>query len=373
MSNQKDYYEVLGVKKNASNTELKRAYRRLAMKYHPDKNPGDTEAEEKFKEANQAYEILSDSKKRAAYDQFGHSGVDTSYSSFNSGNTFNEVFGDIFGDIFNEHSHSRKRSYQKGSDLKYTIQINLEEAIHGVITQINIPRLVLCQICKGSGSKKGYSKINCATCHGQGNIRMQQGFFSVQQTCPDCHGQGKVIKYPCTLCYGKGRIQRYKKLSVKIPPGIDEGDQIRLVGEGEHGPQGSPSGDLYVQIQIKSHHLFKRRGNDLICEVPLNFVIACIGGIIEVPTMDGKIKLKIPKETQTGKLFRLRGKGVKEFRGNRIGDLLCKVSIETPINLDKDQLKILKNFGSTLHNNTKYTPRSFSWFKGVKNFFSKKK
>ena len=370
----RDYYEVLGVAKNASEAELKKAYRRKAMKYHPDKNSGDKAAEEKFKEANEAYEILSDSQKRSAYDQFGHAGVDPSMGGggFGGGQAggFGDVFGDIFGDIFGGGGgRGGRRQAQRGADLQYNLEINLEEAVHGTTTSVNIPTLVACGTCNGSGAKKGSGKTKCGTCHGQGQVRMQQGFFSVQQTCSACHGAGEVIKDPCLSCHGQGRVQKNKRLSVKIPAGVDNGDRIRLSGEGEAGEHGAPSGDLYVQVHVRPHKIFSRNGSDLHCEVPISFTDACLGGELEVPTLDGKVKLKIPAETQSGNMFRLRGKGVKPLRGGLVGDLLCKVLVETPINLNGKQKDLLKQFKTALDDGKNHSPRSKSWFAGVKKFF----
>ncbi len=373
----RDYYDVLGVAKNASEGELKKAYRRLAMKHHPDRNPDDKAAEAKFKEANEAYEILSDSQKRAAYDQFGHAGVDPSMGGpggaggFGAGvGGFSDVFGDIFGDIFGGGGR-RQQQAQRGADLRYTLEITLEQAVHGTTAKITIPTLANCKTCDGSGAKPGSGKKTCTTCGGRGAVRMQQGFFSVEQPCPDCHGQGQVIEDPCTDCHGQGRLQESKKLSVKIPAGVDNGDQVRLSGEGEAGGPGAPAGDLYVEMRIKRHAIFDRQGNDLICDVPIHFSTACLGGELEVPTLDGKVKLKIPAETQTGKMFRLRGKGVKSVRGGAMGDLLCRVTIETPVKLNSKQKALLEDFAASLDDGKQHTPRSKGWFDGVKSFFQK--
>lgn len=364
----RDYYEILGVDRNVDKKDLKKAYRRVAMKYHPDRAPGDKAAEEKFKEASEAYEILSDDDKRSAYDRFGHDGVDPSRmggGGFQSGG-FEDIFGDVFGDIFGGGGGGRRRQ-RRGSDLQYNLELNLEQAVAGTETKIRIPTYVSCQPCDGSGAKPGTSKTTCSTCHGQGQVRMQQGFFSVQQTCPHCKGQGQTISDPCRDCGGQGRVKETRTLSVKVPAGVDTGDRIRLSGEGEAGPDGSPPGDLYVQVVVRDHAIFQRDGADLYCEIPLNFVAAALGGELEVPTLDGKLKLRIPAETQTGKLFRMRGKGVKPVRGGATGDLLCRVVIETPVRLTDRQKELLNEFQSSL--GEKHSPKSKSWFDGVKTFF----
>ena len=367
----RDYYEILGVPKSATEQELKRSYRKLAMKHHPDRNPNNKNSEAKFKEASEAYEILSDSKKRATYDQFGHAGVNQG-SGHGGAQGFGDVFGDIFGDIFGgsdgqrsgRSSHSQSR---KGNDLQYNLEITLEEAVHGTTRKIKVPTYVSCDSCNGTG---GSGKQSCGTCHGAGAVRMSQGFFSVEQTCPTCHGTGTSIKDPCRACHGQGRKQDVKSLSVKIPAGVDTGDRIRLTGEGEAGENGAPAGDLYVQAHVKEHSIFERNGSDLYCEVPISFVSACLCGELDVPTIDGKVKLKIPAETQTGKMFRLRGKGVKSLRGNSMGDLICKVSVETPINLNSKQRELLEAFGKSLGEHQTHSPKSKSWFNNVKEFFA---
>ncbi len=371
----RDYYEVLGVSRDASEKELKKAYRRVAMKFHPDRNPGDSESEEKFKEANEAYEMLSNSQKRTAYDQFGHAGVDPSAGGGaggfgGAGSSFSDIFGDVFGDIFGGAAGGRSRGGpQRGSDLRYTLELDLEEAVKGTTVKIRVPTLVLCHECNGSGANKGSKPVSCTTCGGVGQVRMQQGFFSVQQTCPNCRGKGKMISDPCRRCHGQGRFEEEKTLSVKVPLGVDTGDRIRLAGEGEAGPQGGPSGDLFVQISVREHNIFERDGKHLYCEVPISFVDAAVGGELEVPTLDGRVKLKIPQETQTGKLFRLRAKGVTPVRGGPAGDLLCRVVVETPINLSKHQKDLLREFQDATANADKHSPRKKSWFDGVKSFF----
>jgi molecular chaperone DnaJ len=370
-----DFYKLLGVERNASDAEIKKSYRRLAMKYHPDRNKDNqAEAEAKFKQIKEAYEVLSDPKKRSAYDQFGHAGVDPSMGAGRGGfgaESFSDIFGDVFGDIFGGGGRARS-SVQRGADLRYNLELTLEEAVAGTEAKIRVPVLVVCSECSGSGAKKGSSPVICSTCHGHGQVRMQQGFFSVQQTCPTCRGTGKQIKDPCGKCYGQGRVQETKTLSVKVPAGVDTGDRIRLAGEGEAGERGGPAGDLYVQVQVKEHEIFTRDGANLYCEVPISFPTACLGGEIEVPTLDGKVMLKIPAETQTGKLFRLRGKGVKPVRGGAVGDLLCRVQIETPVHLTKEQKELIQQLGDSLSGGGKHhSPQEHSWTDGVKSFFDK--
>ena len=376
----RDYYEVLGIARDASDKEMKKAYRRMAMKFHPDRNPGDEKAEESFKEVNEAFEILSDPQKRAAYDQYGHAGVDPSMGGgaggFGGGGFgggaggFGDIFGDVFGDIFGGGGGGGGRSsVQRGADLRYSLELDLEEAVRGVEKKIRIPTLVECGGCNGSGAKKGTSATTCTTCNGHGQVRMQQGFFAVQQACPDCHGSGKMIKDPCRECHGEGRIQEYKTLSVKVPKGVDTGDRIRLSGEGEAGANGGPAGDLYVQIDVREHNIFQRDGKHLYCEVPVTFTDAALGGELEVPTLDGKVKLKIPTETQTGKMFRLRGKGVVPVRGGNQGDLICKVVVETPVKLTSRQKELLEELQKTFEGDHRHSPQKRSFFDGVKKFF----
>ncbi|WP_419831879.1 molecular chaperone DnaJ [Endozoicomonas atrinae] len=372
----RDYYEVLGVDRSASDKDIKKAYRRMAMKHHPDRNPGDKAAEESFKEINEAFEILSDSQKKAAYDQYGHAGVDPNMGGMGgaggfAGGNFGDIFGDVFGDIFGAGGGRSRSSVQRGADLRYQLELSLEEAVRGVTKKIRIPTLVSCTECDGSGAKKGTQPVGCTTCGGIGQVRMQQGFFSVQQTCPDCRGTGKMIKDPCHACHGEGRVQEYKTLSVKIPPGVDTGDRIRLAGEGEAGSNGGPAGDLYVQVSVADHPIFQRDGKHLYCEVPITFVDAALGGELEVPTLEGRVKLKIPEETQTGKLFRMRGKGVVPVRGGSAGDLMCRVVVETPVKLTERQKELLKELDETFKKEGAghQSPKKQSFFDGVKKFF----
>ncbi|KOY62780.1 molecular chaperone DnaJ [Photorhabdus heterorhabditis] len=368
----RDCYEVLGVSKTADEKEIKKAYKRLAMKYHPDRNQGDKDAESKFKEVKEAYEILTDDQKRAAYDQYGHAAFEQGGmggGGFGGDADFSDIFGDVFGDIFGGGRRQQRQS--RGADLRYSMELTLEEAVRGVTKEIRIPTLETCDVCHGSGAKAGTSPVTCSTCQGAGQVHMRQGFFTVQQPCPHCHGRGQIIKDSCNKCRGHGRVEKYKTLSVKIPAGVDTGDRVRLSGEGEAGSNGAPAGDLYVQVQVKRHHIFEREENNLYCEVPVNFAMAALGGEIEVPTLDGRVKLKIPAETQTGKMFRMKGKGVKSVRGGVQGDLLCRVVVETPVKLNERQKELLRELGESLGGTGGETnsPRSKSFFDGVKKFF----
>ena len=368
----RDYYEVLGVDKSAGEREIKKAYKKLAMKYHPDRTQGDKGLEDKFKEIQEAYEILSDSQKRAAYDQYGHAGVDPNRGGggFGGGADFGDIFGDVFGDIFGGGRGGRQSRARQGSDLRYNLELTLEEAVRGKSVDIRVPTLVECEVCDGSGAKKGSSPKTCPTCHGNGQVQMRQGFFAVQQTCPTGSGKGKIIEDPCNSCHGHGRKEKTKTLNVKIPAGVDTGDRIRLSGEGEAGENGAPPGDLYVQVHVREHDIFKRDGNNLYCEVPLSFTTAALGGELEVPTLDGKVKLKISPETQTGRMFRLRGKGVKSVRSGAMGDLMCKVVVETPVNLSSRQKELLQELEESMGKaSSKHSPKAQGFFDGVKKFF----
>ena len=373
----RDFYEILGVAKNASDDEIKKAYRKLAMKYHPDRNPDSKGAEDKFKEAKEAYEMLSDPQKREAYDRFGHAGVDPNVgggggAGFAGAGGFSDAFGDIFGDIFGGGAGRSRGGAQvyRGADLRYNLDISLEQAANGFDTTIRVPSWDGCDTCHGSGAKPGTSPTTCGTCGGHGQVRMQQGFFSIQQTCPKCHGTGKVIPDPCNTCSGSGRIKRNKTLEVKIPSGIDDGMRIRSTGNGEPGMNGGPPGDLYVEIHIKPHAVFQRDGDDLHCEMPISFAKAAIGGEIEVPTLSGKGSFTVPEGTQTGKTFRLRGKGIKGVRSGFPGDLFCHVLIETPVKLTEKQKDLLREFEAlTDAGGAKHSPQSKSWMGKVKDFF----
>ena len=369
----RDYYEVLGVSKNCSEAELKKAYRRAAQKHHPDRNQDNKGSEDKFKECKEAYEILNDSQKRAAYDQFGHAGVDPSMGGGRGqpgAGGFNDIFGDVFGDIFGGGRGGGGQRVYRGSDLRYNLELSLEDAVAGTEVKIRIPTQVKCGECDGSGARKGSSPTTCTTCGGHGQVRMQQGFFSVQQACPHCKGNGTIISDPCTTCRGSGRVQERKTLSVKVPAGVDTGDRIRLAGEGEAGESGGPPGDLYVQVQVKDHSIFQREESNLYCEVPISFVTAALGGELEVPTLNGRVNLKIPGETQSGRMFRIRGKGVKQVRGGPVGDLLCKITVETPVNLTRKQKDLLKEFsGHVEEGGSRHSPQESSWIDGVKKFF----
>ena len=377
----RDYYEILGVAKNASDDEIKKSYRKMAMKHHPDRNPDDKGAEEKFKEAKEAYEMLSDPQKRAAYDRFGHAGVDPNAAAaggfggggagFNGG--FAEAFGDIFGDIFGNAAGARggRSNSFRGADLRYNMEISLEQAAFGFATDIRVPAWEACDVCGGNGAKPGTKPKACTTCGGAGSVRMSQGFFSIQQTCPSCHGSGRVISNPCQNCHGEGRIKHNKVLEVSIPAGIDEGQRIRLSGKGEPGVNGGPPGDLYVEIRITSHEVFQRDGDDLHCEVPISIATAALGGDIEVGTLREKVSIAIPEGTQSGKTFRLRGKGIRGVRSSVAGDLYCHVRVETPVRLTDKQKKLLRDFDhSVSEGGAKHSPQTKSFVDKMKGFFA---
>ena len=367
----RDFYEILEVERTASDPEIKKAFRRLAMKHHPDRNPDDHEAEVLFKEAKEAFEVLSNQNKRAAYDQFGHAGVDQSAGGgFSGGGAgFGDAFSDIFGDIFGGGGGGRSR-VRKGADLQYNLELGLEDAVAGTTVKIRVPTLKHCTSCSGSGAKPGTSAETCDTCAGHGQVRMQQGFFSVQQACPNCRGTGSTISDPCSSCHGAGRLKEHKSLSVEVPAGVDNGDRIRLTGEGEAGEASAPSGDLFVQIHVKPHPIFERDNADLFCEVPISIVTAALGGELEVPSLGGRLNLKIPAGTQTHKPFRMRGKGVKPVRGGPVGDLICRIVVETPVKLSSEQKDLLEQFGNSMGKAVKkHSPNEKSWIDGMKKFF----
>jgi molecular chaperone DnaJ len=365
----RDYYEVLGVNRDCSEDELKKAYRRLAMKWHPDRNPDNPKAEEHFKEAKEAYEILSDPNRRSAYDQFGHAGVDPQAAAGAGMGGFGDIFSDIFGEIFGGGRGARSTVF-RGADLRYNLEISLENAAHGMETKIRIPAMAVCETCKGTGARAGSSPVTCPSCRGAGQVRVSQGPFSIAQTCPRCHGAGSVIPNPCTACHGSGRVKIQKTLSVKIPAGVDEGDRVRLSGEGEPGVNGGPPGDLYVQVHIKPHPVFQRDHDDLHCEMPVSITTAALGGEIDIPTLDGTARIRVPPETQSGKTFRLKGKGIKGVRSQVPGDLFCHVVVETPVQLTERQRQLLREFESlSSADSARHNPRAKGWLDKVKEFF----
>ena len=368
----RDYYDVLGVERGAAEGDVKKAYRRLAMKYHPDRNPGDAQAEEKFKEASEAYEVLTDADKRERYNRFGHAGVEAGGAGGFNARGFadmSDIFGDMFGEIFGGRGRGRGGG-ARGADLEYALDLTLEQAVGGAEVEISVPTLVSCDECDGSGARPGTKPSRCQRCQGRGQIRVSQGFFSLQQTCPSCRGAGEVISEPCAACRGHGRLEKRKALSVKVPAGVDNDNRIRLSGEGQAGVGGAPPGDLYVRMRVADHPIFNRAAQDLHCDVPLSFADAALGGEIEVPTLDGRVKIKVPPETQTGKRFRLRGRGVPSVRGGATGDLLCRVVLETPVRLSEKQKALLRDFQASLApNGGKHSPREKGWFDSVKSFF----
>ena len=371
----RDYYEVLGVNRDCSEEDLKKSYRRLAMKWHPDRNPDNPKAEEHFKEAKEAYEVLSDPNKRAAYDQFGHAGVDPQSAGGPGAGMggFGDIFSDIFGEIFGGAGgagRTGRSTVFRGADLRYNLEISLEQAAHGFETKIRIPGMTSCQTCKGSGAKPGSQPQTCPSCRGAGQVRVSQGPFSIAQTCPRCRGSGSIIPNPCATCSGTGRVKLQKTLSVKIPAGVDEGDRVRLSGEGEPGVGGGPPGDLYVQVHIKAHPVFQRDHDDLHCEMPVSFTTAALGGEIEIPTLDGSARIRVPAETQSGKTFRLKGKGIKGVRSQVPGDLFCHVVVETPVALTERQRQLLREFETiSAQDSARHNPRAKSWLDKVKEFF----
>src|SRR6185503_3928523 len=371
----RDFYQVLGVARNATEDAIKKAYRRLAMKYHPDRNPDDKEAEERFKEAKEAYEVLTDAQKRAAYDQYGRAGLDAARGAgqgFSPSDAFGDIFGDMFGDIFGGRRRGGRSAVYRGADLRYELSLDLEQAVFGTNQEIDYQTVRECSECGGSGAARGHAPVTCETCQGSGQVRITQGIFAVQQTCPRCKGRGTIITDPCPKCAGQGRTRTTKRLSVKVPRGVDTGDRIRLAGEGESGRNGGPSGDLYVEIAVREHPIFERDGAHLSCEVPVSFVIAALGGSVEVPTLEGQAAIKVPAGTQSGRVFRLRDKGIRPVRGGATGDLFCRVMVETPVELNAEQKDLLRKFeGALASDGKRHNPRQRSWLEGVRQFFGR--
>ena len=371
----RDYYETLGVARNASDEELKKAYRRCAMKHHPDRNPGDAAALEAFKECKEAYEVLSEPAKRRLYDAHGHAAFEQGMGGGGGGpgagfGDMGDIFGDIFGNIFG--GGAPGRGPRRGADIGYVMELDLEEAVAGIEKRIEIPTLAPCEPCKGTGSEDGKLET-CTTCQGHGQVRMQRGIFTMQQPCPHCGGRGQTIAHPCAVCHGAGRVEEEKILSVKIPAGVDNGDRIRLAGEGEAGPTGTPPGDLYVEVRVRPHPIFERDGDDLHCEVPIRLSQAALGATVRVPTLGGEAEIRVPAETQTGKVFRLRDKGVKSVRSRKPGDLYCKAVVETPVNLTPEQRTLLEQFEATFtgEDARRHSPRSSTFIDGVKGFWDR--
>lgn len=364
----RDYYEVLGVDRKVSEADLKKAYRRLAMKYHPDRNKDDADADRKFREIQEAYGVLSDSEKRSLYDRFGHDAVGAAGASGAAGAAggFEDIFGDMFGDMFGR--ASRGRTEVRGADLAYRAELDLEEAVFGVTREIDVEMAAQCDTCDGTGCAPGTQPETCPTCQGRGEVVVQQGFFTLRQTCPKCHGEGRIIRVPCHDCHGAGRVRKTRTLRVKIPAGVDQGDRVRLTGEGEAGMRGGAPGDLYVEVRVRKHRLFRRKGNDLHCDVPISFAMAALGGAVEIPTLDGHVNLKIPAETQSGVPLRLRGKGVRSVRDSSPGDMICTMVVETPVSLNAEQRRLLEELEESLTGNEVHSPRADSWLKRGRHF-----
>ncbi len=371
MPGKRDYYEILGVRRSASSEEIKKAYRKLALKYHPDRNPGDKEAEEKFKEASEAYQVLSDPERRAQYDRFGHAAFEQGGAGCGgfdfSASTFEDLFGEIFGEFFGTSGKRSRSRARRGEDLRYDLEISFEEAAFGTEKTIQVPRLASCDACRGRGTKDGAERATCPTCRGVGQVRYQQGFFTIAKTCGQCAGQGTIIRDPCRVCGGSGVVQKTRALNVRIPAGVDTGTRLKLSGEGEVGRGGGPPGDLYVVLRVREHPLFRREGVDVLCEVPISFTQAALGAEIEVPTLEGKVKLKIPAGTQSGTVLRLRGKGVPELQGHGRGDQLVRILVEVPRKLSQKQRELLEEFarlsGEEVH------PLAKGFFEKMKEIF----
>jgi len=372
----RDFYEVLGVDKNADEREIKKAYRKLAMKYHPDRNSDDPDAEEKFKEASMAYEVLSDKDKRSAYDRMGHAAFENGMGGGGLGGAgagnFQDICGDSFGNLGDIFGQSRGGGRQRrGSDLRYVIELTLEEAVRGCKKESSFTAPAPCETCDGKGAKNASDIQTCSTCNGHGQVRMQQGFFAVQQTCPNCGGSGQEIKNPCNDCHGSGVKEKSRTLEVSIPAGVDDGDRVRLAGEGEAGGSGVQNGDLYVEVRVKEHPVFKRQGADLYMDVPVSITDAALGKEVEIPTLDGKVKIKVAEGTQSGKLLRVRGKGVTPVRTTMKGDLICRIMVETPVNLTREQKDLLRQFQDTLDGDSKHhqSPKKKSFFEKLGDLF----
>ncbi|MCC7275789.1 MAG: molecular chaperone DnaJ [Alphaproteobacteria bacterium] len=364
-----DYYEILGVSRDADQEELKKAYRKLAMRWHPDRNPGDVEAEKRFKELSEAYDVLKDDQKRGAYDRFGHAAFEGGQGGARGGFDFAQGFADIFEEMFGD-ATGRRGGGGRGSDLRYNMEILLEEAFRGSEKTIRVPTHAACEACNGTGAEAGSRPISCPTCRGQGKIRAQQGFFTIERTCPACGGAGRVIEKPCKSCGGAGRVRKEKTLSVTIPPGVEDGTRIRLAGEGEAGLRGSPPGDLYIFLSIAPHRFFQRDGASIHCRVPIPMTTAALGGQIEVPTLDGTFaKVNVSAGTQSGQQFRLKGKGMSVLRSNSRGDLYVQAIVETPVNLTKRQQELLREFEGA-GGKDKTSPESAGFFQKVKEFWS---
>ncbi len=373
----RDYYKVLDVPRTATEAQIKQAYRRLAMKYHPDRNPNDRDAEESFKEAKEASEVLTDAHKRALYDQHGHAGLQAAARGGGRGgfssDAFSDIFGDVFGDIFGGARRSGRSQVFRGADLRYELELELDQAVFGHAVEIEVARLAECETCHGSGAAKGSQPVTCDSCGGAGQVRISQGFFQLQQTCPRCRGAGTIVRNPCDSCLGQGRVRRARKLAVKVPAGVDSGDRVRLSGEGEAGRNGGPPGDLYVEIHVREHPIFERDGEHLSCEVPVSFATAALGGTVAVPTLDGDVLLKVPAESQSGRVFRLRDKGVKPVRGGPRGDLFCRMVVETPVHLSAEQRELVRQLEASLKAHPgRHAPREEGFLEGVKRFFSGK-